>query len=273
MTKVFLSYRREDSGGYAGRIQDQLVQALGSDILFMDVDAIPLGANFVRVLHDEVAKCEVLLAVIGRNWLDARDEHGNHRLENPNDFVRVEIGAALQRDIPVVPILVDGARIPDARQLPKELEELSLRNGIEVRLASFHEDVSRLIRGLKTQLNIDLKRRREISSLAFFCAIGTGLLYIPSALFFLPGLASGKDRSYLYSAFHHSLDGLRRCRWSAQPTTRRSCSWGGGKHHSVLSRCLDGSFARRQVFSFHRVGKCAKCCVVRRFLLWDNLDL
>ena len=156
MTKVFLSYRREDSGGYAGRIQDQLVQALGSDILFMDVDAIPLGANFVRVLHDEVAKCEVLLAVIGRNWLDARDEHGNHRLENPNDFVRVEIGAALQRDIPVVPILVDGARIPDARQLPKELEELSLRNGIEVRLASFHEDVSRLIHGLKTQLNIDL---------------------------------------------------------------------------------------------------------------------
>ena len=110
MTK--LCYRREDSGGYAGRIQDQLAQALGSDGLFMDVDAIPLGANFVRVLHDEVAKCEMLLAVIGRNWLDARDERGNRRLENPNDFVRVEIAAALQRNIPVVPILVDGARIP-----------------------------------------------------------------------------------------------------------------------------------------------------------------
>src|SRR6185503_13308031 len=196
-------------------------------------DAIPLGANFVRVLHDEVAKCEVLLAVIGRNWLDARDEHGNHRLENPNDFVRVEIGAALQRDIPVVPILVDGARIPDARQLPKELEELSLRNGIEVRLASFHEDVSRLIHGLKTQLNIDLLCDWHWAIIYTFCPL------------FLPGLASGKDRSYLYSAFHHSLDGLRRCRWSAQPTTRRSCSWGGGKHHSVFSRCLDGSFARR----------------------------
>jgi TIR domain len=184
MTKVFLCYRREDSGGYAGRIQDQLVQALGSDVLFMDVDAIPLGANFVRVLHDEVAKCEVLLAVIGRNWLDARDEHGNRRLEDPNDFVRVEIGAALQRNIPVVPILVDGARIPDVTQLPKELEELSLRNGIDVRLASFHNDVSRLIQGLKTQLNIDIKRRQEIGSLAFFCAIGSGLLYIPFALFF-----------------------------------------------------------------------------------------
>jgi hypothetical protein len=184
MTKVFLSYRREDSGGYAGRIQDQLAQALGSEVLFMDVDAIPLGANFVTVLHSEVAKCDVLLAVIGRNWIDARDEYGNRRLENPNDFVLVEIRAALQRNIPVVPILVDGATIPHVSQLPKELEELSFRNGIDVRLALFHSDVSRLIQGLKTQLNIDIKRRQEIGSLAFFCAIGGGLLYIPFALLF-----------------------------------------------------------------------------------------
>jgi hypothetical protein len=184
MTKVFLCYRREDSGGYAGRIQDQLAQAFGSDVLFMDVDATPLGVNFIRVLHNEIAKCDVLLAVIGRNWLDARDEDGNRRLENPNDFVRVEIGAALQRNIPVVPILLDGARIPDVRQLPKELEELSFRNGIDVRLASFHNDVSRLIQGLNAQLNIDLKRRQEIGILAFFCAIGSGLLYVPFALLF-----------------------------------------------------------------------------------------
>jgi TIR domain len=184
MTKVFLCYRREDSGGHAGRIQDHLTHALGSDILFMDVDAVPLGANFGKVLHDEVAKCDVLLAVIGRNWLDARDEHGNRRLENPNDFVRVEIGAALQRNIPVVPILVDGAKIPDAGQLPKELQELSFRNGIDVRIASFHNDVSRLIQSLKRQLNIDIQRRHEVGSLAFFCAIGGGLLYIPFALLF-----------------------------------------------------------------------------------------
>jgi hypothetical protein len=202
MTKIFLCYRREDSGGYAGRIQDQLAQALGSDVLFMDVDAIPLGANFVRVLHDEVAKCEVLLAVIGRNWLDARDERGNRRLENPNDFVRVEIEAALQRNIPVVPILVDDARIPGAHQLPKGLEELSLRNGIDVRLASFHNDVSRLIHGLKTQLNIDIRRRKEIGRLVFFCAIGTGLLYIPFAFlfFFAWHLATADPTSIVLSA-------------------------------------------------------------------------
>jgi len=150
--KVFISYRRDDSAGQAGRIQDRLEREFGRDLLFMDVDAIPLGMNFVKILHEEVAKCGVLLAVIGPNWLDVRDEDGNRRLDNPNDFVRLEIAAALQRDIPVIPILLDGAKVPKAAQLPKDLEELALRNGLDVRHASFHYDMDRLIRGLKGQL-------------------------------------------------------------------------------------------------------------------------
>jgi WD40 repeat protein len=150
--KVFISYRRDDSAGQAGRIQDRLEREFGRDLLFMDVDAIPLGMNFVKVLHEEVAKCGVLLAVIGPNWLDARDEDGNRRLDNPTDFVRLEIAAALQRDIPVIPILLDGARVPKAAQLPKDLEELALRNGLDVRHASFHYDMDKLVGGLKGQL-------------------------------------------------------------------------------------------------------------------------
>ncbi len=150
--KVFISYRRDDSAGQAGRIQDRLEREFGCDLLFMDVDAIPLGMNYVKVLHEEVAKCGVLLAVIGPNWLDLRDEDGNRRLDNPNDFVRIEIAAALQRDIPVIPILLDGARVPKAAQLPEDLEELALRNGLDVRHASFHYDMDKLIRGLKGQL-------------------------------------------------------------------------------------------------------------------------
>jgi hypothetical protein len=134
--KVFISYRRDDSAGQAGRIQDRLEREFGRDLLFMDVDAIPLGMNFVKVLHEEVAKCGVLLAVIGPNWLDVRDEAGNRRLDNPDDFVRIEIAAALQRDIPVIPILLDGAKVPKAARLPKDLEELALRNGLDVRHAS-----------------------------------------------------------------------------------------------------------------------------------------
>ena len=104
------------------------------------------------MLSEEVAKCDVLLAVIAPNWLNARDDDGSRRLDNPHDFVRIEIAAALQRSIPVIPILLDGAKVPKANQLPKELEELSLRNGLDIRHASFHNDVDRLIRGLKGQL-------------------------------------------------------------------------------------------------------------------------
>ena len=150
--KVFISYRREDSAGHAGRVQGSAGARLGPNLLFMDVDAIPLGTNFSKVLHEEVAKCGVLLAVIGPNWSDARDEHGNRRLDDPNDFVRVEIAAALQRNIPVIPILIDGARIPKANQLPDDLKELASRNGMEIRHASFQDDMDRLIRGLKGQV-------------------------------------------------------------------------------------------------------------------------
>src|SRR5262249_39669117 len=149
--KVFISYRRADSAGYAGRVMDWLDRELGRDLVFMDVDAIPLGTNFSKILHEEVAKCGVLLAVIGPNWLDARDENGNRRLDSPNDFVRIEIAAALQRNIPVIPILLDGARIPKADELPEDLKELALRNGMEIRHASFQDDMNRLIRGLKGQ--------------------------------------------------------------------------------------------------------------------------
>jgi hypothetical protein len=151
--KVFISYRRGDSAGYAGRVRDRLERELGHDLLFMDVDAIPLGTNFPKILHQEVAKCGKLLAVIGPNWLDARDEQGNRRLNDANDFVRIEIAAALQRDIPVIPILLDGATIPQADQLPEDLKELASRNGMDIRHASFHDDMNRLIRGLKGQVD------------------------------------------------------------------------------------------------------------------------
>jgi hypothetical protein len=149
VAKVFISYRRDDSAGYAGRVHDRLAHEFGSDLLFMDVDSVPLGVNFIKVLRDEVAKCEVLLAVIGPNWLNANDEAGHRRLDHPHDFVRIEIAAALQRNISVIPILLDGATIPKANQLPKDLRELAVRNGLEIRHASFHSDMDKLIRGLK----------------------------------------------------------------------------------------------------------------------------
>jgi TIR domain len=146
--KLFISYRRDDAAGHAGRVHDRLQREFGRDLLFMDVDSIPLGTNFVKVLGEEVAKCDALLAIIGPGWLDARDEKGSRRLENPDDFVRIEIGTALKRGIRVIPVLLGGTRIPKADQLPDDLKELALRNGLDVRHASFPGDMERLIRGL-----------------------------------------------------------------------------------------------------------------------------
>ena len=158
--KIFISYRRDDSAGHAGRVHDRLERKFGRGLLFMDVDTIPLGRNFVRVLSEKVAQCDVLLAVIGPDWLTACDEQGERRLDSPTDLVRVEIGAALQRDIPVIPVLLDGAKIPKSDQLPQELKELALRNGINVRHSSFHSDMNRLIKGLTDQqANVEVQRQ------------------------------------------------------------------------------------------------------------------
>jgi formylglycine-generating enzyme required for sulfatase activity len=147
--KVFISYRRDDSAGNAGRVHDRLEREFGRDLLFMDVDSVPLGVNFVKVLGEEIAKCDALLAIIGPGWLDARDENGNRRLDSLDDFVRIEIEMALKRGIPVIPILLEGTRVPKAHRLPDGLKELALRNGIDIRHASFRDDMERLIRGLK----------------------------------------------------------------------------------------------------------------------------
>jgi hypothetical protein len=163
MAKVFISYRRDDSAGFAGRVHDRLAREFGRDLLFMDVDAIPLGVNFVKVLREEVAKCDVLLAVIGSAWLDVRDDRGSRRLDDPNDFVRIEVATALQRDIPVIPILLQGASAPRADQLPEDIKELALRNALDVRHSSFHNDVDKLVRELKAQSDRSgMQRTREV---------------------------------------------------------------------------------------------------------------
>jgi hypothetical protein len=146
MTKIFISYRRDDSSGDSGRIYDRLETKYGRENVFKDVDAIPLGVDFRRVLTDEVAKCDVMLVVIGRQWLSITDEHGQRRLDSPSDFVRIEVEAALAREFPVIPVLVQNVRMPQERDLPASLAELAYRNNIVVHSDPyFHRDMDLLI--------------------------------------------------------------------------------------------------------------------------------
>jgi len=143
---VFISYRREDSGGFAGRIYDRLTGRLGRDAVFFDVDNIPAGLDFVDVLSDRVGKCDALVAVIGKTWNPVKDNRP--RLDDPGDFVRVEIEAALNRGVRVIPVLVDGAAMPRTEDLPDSLKKLTRRQGIEISHTRFDSDVERLTEAL-----------------------------------------------------------------------------------------------------------------------------
>jgi formylglycine-generating enzyme required for sulfatase activity len=145
MSKVFISYRRDDSADVAGRIYDRLLQAYGPDDVVMDVESIPPGADFREFLSEAVGRCRVLLAVIGPQWLPIV----NRRRDDPLDFVRLEIEAALQRRIPVIPVLVSGAVMPGHDQLPPPLQPLAFRNASPVRSnPDFHRDMDRLLKSL-----------------------------------------------------------------------------------------------------------------------------
>lgn len=146
MSKILISYRREDSDDVTGRIYDRLVQQFGRAAVFLDVDSIPFGVDFRKHLDEQVAKCDVFFAVIGPDWMGPKDSQGMTRLDNPRDFVRIEIESALRRQIPVVPLLVRGASVPLAEQLPQSLQDLPYRHGLAVRSGpDFHTDMNRLI--------------------------------------------------------------------------------------------------------------------------------
>ena len=147
----------------AGRLHDRLAQTFGRDRLFMDVDHIPVGADFVAHLNTQVAACEVVLVVIGRNWLRAKDKAGQRRLHQPDDFVAIEIAAALARDIRVIPVLVDGARMPKESELPDSLKPLARRQAVDVRHSHFGNDAEALVKRMREALGeqVPVARERE----------------------------------------------------------------------------------------------------------------
>ena len=152
MARIFISYRRDDSAGYAGRLYDRLGTDFGADNLFMDIAATEPGVDFADAIEQAVSGCDILLAVIGRQWLTITDGAGRRRLENPDDFVRLEIAAALKRNIRVIPVLVQGAAMPHAEQLPEPLKPLTRRQAQELSDGRWQYDIDRLLTVLKKVL-------------------------------------------------------------------------------------------------------------------------
>ena len=147
--RVILNYRRDDTSGYAGRLYDDLAEKFGSESVFMDIDTIEPGVDFPGVIEHAVGSADVFLALIGRRWLSESDAKGHRRLDNPEDFVRLEIEAALRHDVRVIPILFQDAEMPSTEALPPSLAPLARRNALEIRDSSWRYDVDRLIQTLE----------------------------------------------------------------------------------------------------------------------------
>ena len=152
---IFISYRRDDTGGEAGRLYDDLTRAFGSDAVFMDVSGIEPGVDFRKVIDGNVGGCGVLLAMIGPAWATIAGSDGQRRLDNENDYVRLEISAALRRNVAVIPVLVHSARMVHAEQLPDNLKDLAYRNSVELTLARWPSDVQLLIQALGQYVHAD----------------------------------------------------------------------------------------------------------------------
>ncbi len=184
---IFISYRRDDSRHAAGRLYQHLVQTFPRDRLFIDVDAISPGLDFVTEITSKVEICDALLAVIGPDWLKSIDGNGNRRIDDPGDFVRLEIETALRRDIRVIPVLLDDVTMPREQDLPQALKLLARRNAARLSHARFGLDADVLVQTLLDELHLpvssrarlplasDAAARLQSRSGGFFALIATGL--------------------------------------------------------------------------------------------------
>ena len=173
----------------------------------MDIDAIALGEDFVEAIETTVAKCDVLIAVIGKNWLTSKDDHGNRRLDNPKDFVRMEIGTALKRKIRVIPVLVDGALMPGEDDIPGDLKPLVRRNALLITDTSFDGDCRRLVLAIEQVLGKIAPENRERVGLE-------------------TGRRTAKAKEHLES-FRQQKQELNRQEPELQPPRKRKLHWAG----------------------------------------------
>ncbi len=149
MSEIFISYRREDAPAHAGRLYDGLTEEFGAQQVFMDVDTLEPGVDFVERLHSAVGTADAVLVVIGRGWLNAKNLDGERRLDDPEDFVRLEVGLALTGEPVVIPVLVGGATMPSEEDLPPELVQLARRNALTMIDSDWRSGLARLVAALR----------------------------------------------------------------------------------------------------------------------------
>ncbi|HWB70584.1 MAG TPA: toll/interleukin-1 receptor domain-containing protein [Egibacteraceae bacterium] len=190
--RVFVSYRRSDVGGYAGRLHDALVRRLGAKNVFQDVAGISPGEDFTVAVDHALDACDAVLGVIGPTWLSASTPEGRPRLRQDQDLVRLELARALASDVPVVPVLVGGARLPTAAELPEDLRALAHRQAVVIRDETWHRDVDSLLAALQGPTDDQRPTRRRRALVAVAAAVPA----IAVAVWLLPSLGEPQDDAH-----------------------------------------------------------------------------
>ncbi len=183
--KVFLSYRRSDVGGYAGRLNDVLVQHLGAKNVFHDVSTIAPGRDFADVIQRALDDCDAALAVIGPGW-SATTPEGTSRLQHADDYVRLELATSLNHGLPVVPVLLGGAKLPPPEELPEDVRLLTRRQAVVLHDETWHQDVDGLLRSLRGEVEGPVeqpnRRKRVVAALGVGVAVLAGAALAVSQL-------------------------------------------------------------------------------------------
>jgi hypothetical protein len=222
MAGIFISYRRDSSRHASGRLADDLAQAFGSASIFRDIEGIEPGVDFTRSLEKALRSCAVMLVVIGPQWLDASNAHGRRRLEQEDDWVRLEIETALARDIRVIPILLEGTTLPPAEALPAALQPLRKRQAIELADVRWRGDVERLVQTLAKMPGIHrvasaepapATRGSKARQIWFGAALGVGTLILIAGLF-------GEDEEAYVPDDQQTEGSIQRLRVPAPPDPR-----------------------------------------------------
>lgn len=178
MAGIFLNYRREDSFGYAGRVYDKLSQNFDRSQIFMDVDTLNPGAPYVDDIHNAINSCVAMITLIGPKWLSVTDKHDARRIDDPKDLVHQEIASALNRNILVIPLLLPGASMPTADELPNDLQKLALRNAVSLSEPNFHPEMEKVIMTIKNEIKGDFSKTLKFNQLAILKGIFSSALLV-----------------------------------------------------------------------------------------------
>lgn len=236
MYRIFISYRRSDSESFSGRLRDRLRAEFGKRAVFMDTSTIPGGAKFDEAIAQNLKSCKVFITVIGKSWLDCRNDAGQRRLDDPGDWVRKEVAQALAReDLLVVPVIFGGAAMPGSESLPPDLQSLARRNAVSINDADFDSDVARLIEACESQVPRPRRWPWVAGAAAALLATVGGWLWFDSSSLELRGVYVVPDRK-IYESLPVGKDG------------------GGERHYLTVSLSKGGKkfddldFIRKAVF-------------------------